>query len=517
MTLPESCVFLLSPSGEYSHNLGMLRVCSAKFLLPLLAASSIISGCSLLGLVGRPSDPVQTLRDGIDAILADSIFVPARASVRVVSLDTRQILYDRDSRLLLRPASNMKLLTACTALEVLGPHYRFTTEVLQDTSMSAGVLDGNLYFRGLGDPILRTSDLDTLVQQIKAAGVRVVRGNVVADISHFDDLPWGSGWMWDDEPYDYDAMISPLTINDNCVAVKVAPGQRAGDSALVIIEPATAYVSLLNSAKTVADTVVHPLEVTRLFKERLNTIVVKGEILASSAPVEVDVSVWRPELYAAQLLTETLTRDSINVTNEPTVGATPSFGRLVARCEHGLDSALVHMNKVSDNLTAELLLKALCVARNGAPGTSQGGTYVVRDFLSRVGIDTAKILNVDGSGLSYYNLLTAEAITQLLESMTRQREIFPLFYASLPIAGVDGTLRNRMKGTPAEGNVRAKTGSLSSVSSLSGYVTTADGERLAFSMLMQNFIYPTKLYQQAQDKIAVLLASFSRTGRMALR
>jgi D-alanyl-D-alanine carboxypeptidase/D-alanyl-D-alanine-endopeptidase (penicillin-binding protein 4) len=141
----------------------------------------------------------------------------------------------------------------------------------------------------------------------------------------------------------------------------------------------------------------------------------------------------------------------------------------------------------------------------------------VRDFLSRVGIDTAKILNVDGSGLSYYNLLTAKAITQLLESMTHQREIFPLFYASLPIAGVDGTLRNRMKGTPAEGNVRAKTGSLSSVSSLSGYATTADGERLAFSILMQNFIYPMKLYQQAQDRIAVLLASFSRTRRMALR
>jgi len=507
---------ILADEG-FHVQLRMLTVRPAKYFLFLLAASSILSGCSLPGFVGRSSDPVEALRDQINAVLADSIFGPAGASVRIVSLDSKQVLYERNSRLLMRPASNMKLLTASAALRVFGTDYKFKTQVLQDTSVHAGVLDGNLYFRGFGDPIVRTSDLDTLVQQIKDSGIKAVHGNVVADVSCFDDLPWGNGWMWDDEPYDYDAMISPLTINDNCVHVKVAPGQAAGDSTLVTIEPTTAYVSLVNTAKTVVDTVVHPLEVTRLFRERLNTIEVRGEILASSTPVEADVSIWRPELYAAQLLTEALTNDSIEVENEPTVGATPYFAREIARSEHGLDSALVHMDKVSDNLTAELLLKALCVAKRGTPGTSRGGTYVVRDFLSSAGIDTTKIINVDGSGLSYYNLLTVDAITQLLEFMSLQDDIFPLFYASLPIAGVDGTLRDRMKGTPAEGNVRAKTGTLSGASSLSGYVPTADGERLAFSMMMQNYIHPAELYQQAQDRIAVLLASFSRTRRVGMR
>jgi D-alanyl-D-alanine carboxypeptidase/D-alanyl-D-alanine-endopeptidase (penicillin-binding protein 4) len=501
----------------FTFSFGMPTMRTAKYFLPLLAVSSILSGCSLLGLVGRPSDPVEALRYDIDAVLADSIFVPAQASTIVVSLDSKEVLYERDSKLLMRPASNMKLLTASTALRVLGTEYKFRTEVLQDTSMNDGVVDGNLYFRGFGDPLLQTTDLDSLIRQIKASGIKAVRGQVVADVSYFDDLYWGNGWMWDDEAYDYDAMISPLTINDNCVQVKVGPGRGAGDSALVTIEPATAYVSLINTAKTVLDTVIHPLVITRLFKERLNTIVVEGEVLANSAPIETGISIWQPELYAAQLLTEALTRDSIEVENEPTVGTAPSYAKEIARSDHGLDSAVVHMDKVSDNLTAELLLKTLCVTKRGTPGTFQGGVYVVRDFLSSIGIDTTKFLNVDGSGLSFYNLLTAEAIIQLLESMSHQEDIFPLFYTSLPIAGVDGTLRNRMKGTPAEGNLRAKTGTISGASSLSGYVRTADGERLAFSMLMQNFIYPTRLYQQAQDRIGALLAGFSRKGRTAVR
>jgi serine-type D-Ala-D-Ala carboxypeptidase/endopeptidase (penicillin-binding protein 4) len=171
------------------------------------------------------------------------------------------------------------------------------------------------------------------------------------------------------------------------------------------------------------------------------------------------------------------------------------------------------MNKVSDNLSAELILKTLGTTVPGAPGSSQGGVFAANRFLSTLGIDTSRINITDGSGLSYHDLLTAEMICQLLEGMSRQADLFPLFRQSLPIAGVDGTLRNRMKRTPAEGNLRAKTGTISGVSSLSGYVKTLDGETLAFSMTMQNFIYPTRLYQRAQDRIGALLAGFSRLGK----
>jgi D-alanyl-D-alanine carboxypeptidase/D-alanyl-D-alanine-endopeptidase (penicillin-binding protein 4) len=266
----------------------------------------------------------------------------------------------------------------------------------------------------------------------------------------------------------------------------------------------------MNRGTTVMDTVRHRLTVTRLFRERLNTILIEGEMLPGTRPVEQQLSVWKPELYTATLFTEALQRNGISVAKAPSLGQVPPSDREIAVHFQRIDSTIVNMNKVSDNLTAEILLKTLDAVSNNVPGTSEGGISVVKQFLSSVGIDTLKYRLTDGSGLSYYNLITAEMIVQLLEGMQHQADVFPLFYESLPIAGVDGTIRNRMKKTPAEGNLRAKTGTISGVSSLSGYVQTLDGERLIFSMSMQNFVYPTRLYQRAQDKIGAILAGFSR-------
>ena len=483
----------------------------------LAAAFAWLTGCSAFRSVGRPSDPIEALQYDIDTILSDSIFVPARTSIKVVSLESGEILYERDSRLLMRPASNMKLLTSATALQILGKEYKFKTALLADTTVREGIVYGNLYFKGYGNPDLKTEDFDTLIRQLKAQGIKEMRGRILADVSYFDDFYWGSGWMWDDEPYEYAAFISPLAINDNCVKVETTPGQQAGDSVQVRIEPSTDYVSLINTARTVADTAVQPLDVTRLFKERQNAIMIDGEIVAGSKPVERLISVWKPELYAARLLTEALRRDSISVDQEPAVGVAPSFAHELAVHYRGLDSMIVNLNKTSNNLSAELTLKTLCAVKRGTPASAQGGIYVINEFLNSLGIDTTRYHIADGSGVSSYNLLTAEMIAQLLGSMAKRDSIFPLFYESLPIAGIDGTLQQRMKGTPAEGNLRAKTGTISAVSSLSGYVRTLDDEQLVFSMFMQNFIYPTRLYQQAQDKIGALLASFSRTGRIAVR
>ena len=259
------------------------------------------------------------------------------------------------------------------------------------------------------------------------------------------------------------------------------------------------------------DTVLHRLSISRLYKERSNTILIEGEMLPSATPITRELSVWKPELYTATLFTEALQRNGISVGKRPVLGQVPPSDREIASHARMIDSVIINMNKVSDNLTAEMLLKTVDAVSNNVPGSSEGGTFVVNKFLSTMGIDTTKYRITDGSGLSYHNLVTAEMIVQLLEGMQHQTEVFPLFYQSLPIAGVDGTIRNRMKKTPAEGNLRAKTGTISGVSSLSGYVQTLDGERLIFSMSMQNFIYPTRLYQRAQDKIGALLAGFSRS------
>ena len=487
-------------------------VTRVRILISGVLFSFLAAGCAIFQPTGRPNDPLRALTYDIDAILSDSVFVPAYASLKIVSLDRGDVLYERDSKKLMRPASNMKLLTASAAISLLGKEHQFKTAISSTDTIRDGVLEGNLYFKGYGNPDLKTADLDTLVKQIKAAGISEIRGDVCADVSYFDDLYWGYGWNWDDEPYQYAAFLTPLTINDNCVRVLVGPGRAAGDSAFVSIEPATSYVSVVNTARTVADSVTRRLNVTRLFKERLNTIIVEGEVKTGSRLSETEISVWRPELYAAHLLKEALGRKGIRVSGSAVVRPSPTKVQEIALHQQRFDSMVVNLNKISDNLSAELTLKTLGAIRKGIPGSAQAGLYVVREFLSSLGIDTTKFLNADGSGLSYYNLITTEMLSQLLIGMARRPDVFPLFYESLPIAGVDGTLRNRMKGTFAEGNLRAKTGTISGVSSLSGYVKSRDGEMLVFSMTMQNFLQSSRFYRDAQDKIGALLAGFSRTS-----
>jgi D-alanyl-D-alanine carboxypeptidase/D-alanyl-D-alanine-endopeptidase (penicillin-binding protein 4) len=349
-----------------------------------------------------------------------------------------------------------------------------------------------------------------MITQLKAIGIKSIQGNIVADASWFDDLYWGEGWMWDDEPYSYEAGICALSVNKNCVKVSIVPGMVAGEGVRVVIDPPTSYVSLLNTARAVADTALVPLVVTRMYKERLNTLVVSGEVVAKPDTMHRWVTVWRPELYAATLLKERLEADSIRVLGQPTIGVALPWSRELAYHHRPIDSVVVNLNKMSDNLSAENTLKAIAVARGGVPGSAKYGLYQSNAFLAELGIDTTKHWIVDGSGVSHYNLLTAEMLVQLLTAMTKRPETFGLYYESLPIAGVDGTLKMRMRGTKAEGNLRAKTGSIGGVSALSGYVTTADGERLVFSILMQDFILPSRFYRNAQDAIGALLAGFKR-------
>jgi D-alanyl-D-alanine carboxypeptidase/D-alanyl-D-alanine-endopeptidase (penicillin-binding protein 4) len=189
----------------------------------------------------------------------------------------------------------------------------------------------------------------------------------------------------------------------------------------------------------------------------------------------------------------------------------PPSAREVARFSHRMDSVLTYMNQASDNLSAENVLKTMAAERFGPPGTTGLGTEIVTAYIAGLGLDTTRLVIADGSGDSRYNLTSAEAIVALLAAMARHEELFPVWYNTLPVAGVNGTLSRRMKGTPAEANVRAKTGTIQGVSSLSGYVTDADGEQLVFSILMQNFPRPARAYRQVQDRITSFLAGVRRS------
>jgi D-alanyl-D-alanine carboxypeptidase/D-alanyl-D-alanine-endopeptidase (penicillin-binding protein 4) len=478
---------------------------------PLVAASLLLlGGCASLSPPRSTPDPLTRLRSEIDAVLSDSLLVPTRTGIKIVSLNSGRVLYDRDSELLMHPASNLKLITTATTLKALGNNFLFKTTILADSTTPDGIVRGNVYLKGYGDPDLTVTDLDSMASNVRSQGIRRIEGDVVADVSYFDDLYWGNGWMWDDEPDPDEMFISPLSVNKNFVTVTVLPTFRPGDSAIVAINPPTPYIGVVNSARTVEDSVTTNLHISRLFKERLNIITVTGGIAVHAAPFQRRISVWKPELFAAELFKESLERQGVFILGQVRIGVAPSIAHQVVQRSRPVDSVIIAMNKVSDNLSAENLLKTIGAERRGIPGSARNGMYVVNEYLSSLGIDTTALYLVDGSGVSHYNLLSADQIMKVLIGIARDRVLGPIVYASLPIAGVDGTLQSRMVGMAAQGNLRAKTGTIGGVSSLSGYVRASDGEMLAFSMVMENYVVPTRMIRRVQDTIGEILARYSR-------
>jgi len=480
----------------------------------VLLASIVLAGCAAptqlplrdlhrSPLAALSRSPYPNLKLGLDTLLADSLFPPSNAGIKIVSLTKNETLYELNKDMLFNPASNNKLFTASAALTSLGESFPLKTVVLADTA------ERLLTVRGCGDPLLTTTDLDSLAGIIRQKIGQGKPWRIRGDVSYFDDVYLGAGWTWDEEPSSYGMFVSPIILNNNTIDIRVLPGLKPGDRPLVSLTPPTDYLSVENGAITVADTVRKPLDISRKWRERSNVITVQGEILLKNNGSHASLSVWKPELYAVTVLAEKLAEKGIRISSAET-DTMRGGGTEIATYSHRLDSAVTFMNKVSDNLTAEVLLKTLAAEKFGAPGSAAAGTSVVCAFLSGIGIDTTKIAQADGSGLSRYNLTSPSVIIRLLQAMERDSVHFPAFYYSLPIAGVDGTIAKRMRGTRAEGNLRAKTGSLSAVSALSGYVRTADGELLAFSVLMQNFPGSVRGYRTTQDRIGVLLSEIKR-------
>ena len=450
--------------------------------------------------------PYPGLKRALDAFLPDTLFPPSNAAIRIISLTEGETLYDLNGRLALTPASNQKLFTSACALSELGGGYLFRTRVYMDTSAPPRII-----VRGSGDPMLTTRDLDTLASAIRNAVSLNSSWTVAGDLSMFDDLTRGSGWTWDDEPDPTAMFISPLSLNGNTVRVLVRPGKGPGDSARVEVDPPTSYVQVENAATTDSAGSRSTIEVSRNWREHLNSIAVKGSISPRDTLIDATLSIADPHWYALTVLREKLEAWGLRC-NGMLLDTVPHGAPEIARREHRLDSVLTYMNLTSDNLSAENVLKTMAAEKTGIPGSAAAGAAVVKRFLAGIGIDTMRTVIADGSGVSRYDLTSAEAVTTLLGAMRTRTDIFRTWYQTLPVAGVSGTVSTRMRGTPAQGNLRAKTGTLEGVSSLSGYVTTADGEELAFSILMQNFPLRAREYRRVQDRIGAFLAGLKRSS-----
>jgi D-alanyl-D-alanine carboxypeptidase/D-alanyl-D-alanine-endopeptidase (penicillin-binding protein 4) len=439
----------------------------------------------------------------IDSLIPDTLFPPAHIGIKVISLKTKEVLYELNPASLFAPASNQKLFTSAVALRQLGNNFPLNTITYSDTTTNT------IYIKGFGDAVFRTEDLDSLAKRTQRKLLKGRTWRVVGDVSYWDNEYWGYGWNWDDEPEEYQMFLTPLILNGNCIKLFAKPGRNVGDPLVVRTEPATLFVTVDNSAsKTVKDSVVNKLKFSRRWRERSNTLTVEGEMLLNDNEEDYVVSLWQPERYTVHVFTELLRRAGV-IVYETAIDTLSPRAFEVARFSHPLDSAVTYLNKISDNLTGEALLKILAAEKRGNPGSAEVGASIVKEFLAEQGMDTTRLRIVDGSGLSRMNLNSPAAIVRLLETMYHSPQ-FNAFSYSLPIASVDGTIARRMVHSSASNNLRAKTGTLGGVTALSGYVQTADGEWLAFSMMMMNYPFEARAYRKVQDNIGIFLSQLRR-------
>lgn len=445
--------------------------------------------------------------DSLPAVLDHVLDAPALrggiTGAMVCRVRDGQIIYAQNPDTRLLPASNRKLFTSAAALELLGDNFTLHTELRAAQKPDVnGVLMGDLFLCGGGDGLLSLADLDAMAQMLQKTGVRQIAGRVVGDGTLFTDGPYGFGWEWNDFSDEEFPQISGLEINEGVLGVHVTSGNAAGDLAQAALVPPTDYLPVDVQARTVARGEPKTVDVSRVWDQ--NIFQVTGD-LPEGTTVDQNVPVKDPPRLAATLLRDALMRHGISVSGRALMGKTPPEASFVlaSHTSAPLAQYLARMNKPSDNLLAESLVRVLGHVR-GKGGSYDAGDAVEVPFFRSLGVDMTAVRLVDGCGIGRRNFVTARAITQLLLGMRRKAD-WKIYYDSLPIAGVDGTLQSRFKRTRAAGNVHAKTGTLSQVRALSGYFTGRSGGLYVFSLLMNNFPGTAHEAGVAQDKFVEYL------------
>jgi D-alanyl-D-alanine carboxypeptidase/D-alanyl-D-alanine-endopeptidase (penicillin-binding protein 4) len=456
--------------------------------------------------------PDGDLKSDLDTILADARLKGADVGVVVRNARNGKDLYARGADEQVMPASNQKLQTAAAAFGVLGPGFTFRTSVLAGGSREGSTLHGDLFLKGTGDPTLQAADYDKLAAEVAAKGITEVGGRLVADDTWFDDQRIPPGWDPSDEPYSYAAQVSALTVspdsdfNVGTVRVDVTPGQQGGP-VNVALAPATGAVTIANKATTGAAGSASTLSITR--PRGTNTIEVTGSYPVGGAKVQTLRTVDNPSLYAADVFRRALAAHGVSVAGATARGAAPRAAvSVTSRTSMPLSQLAVPFLKLSNNNIAEILVKSMGRKTSGA-GTWAAGLPAVAKYVKGLGVDTSRLNLTDGSGLSRSNRATPLQVSRVLRAV-QSKTWFLALYNALPIAGqpdpwVGGTLAARMKGTAAAGNVHGKTGTLTGATALSGYVRDPAGQRLIFSIILNN--YTGSAPKDIEDKITVRLAT----------
>ena len=480
--------------------------------------------------------------DELQTKIRQRMFAPevrrGRVGIKIVSLNSGKVVFENDSDKYFMPASNMKNFTVSTALERLGPDFKFVTSVYAGSLPDAsGTVKGDLRIFGRGDISISTAffgtsptdpetyykGIDRLVERISAAGVKRIEGSIVGDESYFKGFAIPGTWEWDDLQSYYGAEISALPLNDNAIDISVAPG-NVGGPCTVTISPANKLVQVTNLCTTAGpDTPRNPAIVKKLDR---NIVEVSGTMPTGKAPIIGSIAFTHPSNLFVAILKQRLESKGIAVTGDARVlpaNVAAEQKLEIAKLESPPLSIIAAKTlKPSQNMYTETILwtlgenfrpnydpTVLKGARNPVTNSSDLGLMVVKAFLAEVvGIPDDGIMQYDGSGLSRHDLITPSAVVTLYTYMAKKSRYAQVWRDSLTIGGVDGTLANRFKGTAAAGNIRGKTGTIDQVSALSGYMTTAGGEQLVLSMVV-NGVAETRTRTMLMDDIVVSLANFN--------
>lgn len=522
---------------------GRRRAGAVLLLLPICLALQPALG----------QDNQHSFQERIGSLLERPWHRSAFWGVQITRLDNRETLFAHNAGKRFQPASNMKLLVAAAALDLWGPDHRFRTPVFLEGRLDGrGRVIGNLVLAGRGDPNperrlydpeeedlpIRESSpfIEGIVDQLQERGIRRVDGDVVADATFFLDEPHGGDWEREDMFWHYGAPSSALAVFENVFRVSLSPGAASGDPALLEVTPPQDSPQVVSRVGTGPPGGRPDI---RIGADRSGLrVTLLGSLPLNRPTLTYGLAVSEPALNAARYLKTSLERRGIPVGGQPRVRALQPIEVLEDRkisLEKVRERQRVYRErqelaswpslplidnlrilvKSSRNLYGEMLLRGLGAEVSGV-GSLQTGQQALEAFLEKAGIAADPLDFSDGSGLSRTNLLTPESVVRLLQTMERHPRAAE-FRDCLPVAGRDGTLKDRMKGTPAEGRVLAKTGTLKFVSSLAGYATSLDGTPLAFSIMANNTRSSPREARRAIDAICALMAGSSLNEQAAGR
>jgi D-alanyl-D-alanine carboxypeptidase/D-alanyl-D-alanine-endopeptidase (penicillin-binding protein 4) len=444
-------------------------------IVALAVASAGIAAAS-----SRPTEPIEA---ALRRIVEARPLSMSRVSVQVFDSATGESLYSHQPDMLLKPASNMKVVTSATALALLKPEYRFRTSFYAAaTPDAAGAVRGDFFIKGGGSPGLVGEEWWLIARRMRALGVTRVEGDLVGDDTFFDDVRRGPDWPSAVVDNPYNAPVSALSCFYNAVTVTVRPTSQ-GRPPEVFLDPFASYFRIVNRAVTSGKG--HDLRVGRQWDGQRNIIHVEGRIGVGADPISAYKGVEEPTLYALSAFREAASREGITITGVDRRGVVPKGARLLHVHESKPLADLVeNMNKESNNFMAESMLKTIGAETEGPPGSLEKGAIAIKKHLASIGVRTDGLVIADGSGLSPRNRISSNVLSRLLLATYHDFQASPEFTSSLPVGGIDGTLDHRMIGSPATRKIRAKTGYINGVSALSGYAWNEGGRLLTFSILI---------------------------------